>query len=106
AGTARAQADIERWQSEFNRIQQLATSGAINRQLVDGTQQKYKAAETLMTESPAAIDASKAAHAQTQAERARAGSDVEAAKARVRVAEAGAAPGDASACDHTINDPL
>jgi len=106
AGTARAQADIERWQSEFNRIQQLATSGAINRQLVDETQQKYKAAEALMKESLAAIDASKAAHAQTQAERARAGSDVEAAKARVRVAEAGVAQADAMRSYLTITAPF
>src|SRR5262245_13434498 len=90
AGTARAQADIDRWQSEFNRIQQLAASGSINRQLVDETQQKYKAAEALLKESHAAIDAARATLAQSQAEHARATADIDAAQARIRVAEAGA----------------
>jgi HlyD family secretion protein len=106
AGTARAQADIDRWQSELSRIQQLAASGSINRQLVDETQQKYKAAEALLKESHAAIDAARAALAQSQAEHARATADIDAAKARIRVAEAAVAQADAMRSYLTITAPF
>jgi len=88
AGTARAEADVGRWQSEFSRIEQLAASGSINRQIVDETQQKYRAAEAALKEALAAIDAAKAVVQQSQALVTKSAADVEAAKARVRVAEA------------------
>ena len=88
AGTARAEADVGRWQSEFSRIEQLAASGSVNRQLVDEAQQKFRAAEAALKEAKAAIDAAKAVVQQSQALVAKAAADVEAAKARVRVAEA------------------
>ena len=106
AGTARVQADIDRWQSEFTRIQQLATSGSINRQLVDETQQKYRAAEASLKEALAAIDAAKATEAQAQAEASRAAADVDAAKARVRVAEANIAQAEAIQSYLTITAPF
>ena len=88
AGTARSQADIERWRSEFGRIEQLSASGAVNRQLVDETQQKLRSSDAALKEALAAIDAAKAGAGQSLAEAAKATADVEAAKARVRVAEA------------------
>jgi RND family efflux transporter MFP subunit len=91
AGTARSQADIDRWKSEFARIEQLATSGAVNRQLVDETQQKYRAAEATLQELKSAVDSARAALAQSQAEVAKAAADVTAAQARMRVAEANVA---------------
>jgi HlyD family secretion protein len=88
ASTARAQADIARWRSEFERYGQLASGGSVTRQLVDETQQKLGAAEASLREALAAIDAAKAVVLQSQAETAKSVSDVEAAKARLRVAEA------------------
>jgi RND family efflux transporter MFP subunit len=88
AGTDRAQTDLVRWRSEFARLGQLATSGSVNRQLVDETQQKLGAAEASLKEALAAIEAAKAMVLQSQAEAAKAASDVTAAKAQVRVAEA------------------
>jgi HlyD family secretion protein len=106
AGTARAQADIDRWRSEFARIDQLATSGSINRQLVDETQQKYRAAEALMKESVAAIDAARAVLSESQAQAAKAVADIEAAQARVRVAEANIAQAEAMRSYLTITAPF
>jgi HlyD family secretion protein len=95
AGTDRAQTDIARWRSEFSRIGQLATSGSVNRQIVDETQQKLGAAEASLKEALAAIDAAKAVVLQSQAESAKASADVAAAKAQVRVAEANVAHSEA-----------
>jgi HlyD family secretion protein len=88
AGTARAQADIDRWRSELGRIEQLSASGSINRQILDETRQKYRAAEAALQEARAAIDAAQAAVQQAQALLAKSTADIEAAQARVRVAEA------------------
>ncbi len=88
AGTSRAEADVVRWRSEYERIGQLAASGSINRQIADETQQKLAAAEAAKKETLAAIDAVKALVIQSQAEVAKAAADIEAAKSRVRVAEA------------------
>jgi len=95
AGTDRAQTDIVRWRSEFSRLGQLATSGSVNRQIVDETQQKLGAAEASLKEAVAAIDAAKAVVLQSQAESAKAMADVTAAKAQVRVAEANVAHSEA-----------
>jgi HlyD family secretion protein len=91
AGIDRAQTDIARWRSEFTRIRQLATSGSVNRQMVDETQQKLGAAEASLKEAAAAIEAAKAGVLQSQAEAAKAASDVTAAQAHIRVAEANVA---------------
>jgi RND family efflux transporter MFP subunit len=106
AGTERAQTDIVRWRSEFSRIGQLATSGSVNRQLVDETQQKLGAVEASLKEAVAAIDAAKAVVLQAQAEAARAASDVTAAKAQVRVAEANVAQSQAEHSYLTITAPF
>src|SRR5262245_30971524 len=106
AGTARAQADIDRWRSEFARIDQLATSGSINRQLVDETQQKYRAAEASLKESQAAIDAAKAVLTESQAHAAKAAADIDAAQARVRVAESNLAQAEAMRSYLTITAPF
>jgi RND family efflux transporter MFP subunit len=106
AAISRNQADIERWKSEFARIEQLATSGSLNRQLVDETQQKYRFAEAGMKESQAAIDAARSMYGQSQAEAARATADIEAARARVRVAEANAAQTEALHSYLTITAPF
>jgi HlyD family secretion protein len=95
AGMDRAQTDIVRWRSEFSRLGQLASSGSVNRQIVDETQQKLGAAEASLKETLAAIEAAKAAVLQSQAESAKATADVTAAKAQVRVAEANVAHSEA-----------
>lgn len=87
AGIDHANTDIARWRSENARIRQLVTSGSINRQLADETQQKLGASEAALKAAHAAIEAAKAAANQAQAEAARAAADVAAAKAEILVAE-------------------
>jgi HlyD family secretion protein len=106
AGTDRAQADIVRWRSEYARVGQLASSGSVNRQLVDETQQKLGAAEASLKEAHAAIDAAKALVQQAQAEAAKAASDVEAAKANVKVAEANVVHAEAEQSYLTLKAPF
>lgn len=106
AGTDRAKADVARWRAEFSRIEQLATSGSINRQIVDETRQKLGAAEASLKESSAAIEAAKALVVQSQAETAKAKSDVDAAKSRIRVAEANVAQTQAMRSYLTIQAPF
>lgn len=91
AGIDRAQTDIARWRSEFERMAQLATSGSVNRQVLDETQQKLGTAEASLKQATAEIEAAKAGVLQAQAEAVKAASDVTAAKAHVRVAEANVA---------------
>jgi RND family efflux transporter MFP subunit len=88
AGIARAAADVVRWTSEFARLEQLAISGSINKQLVDETKQKLAAAEASQAEATAAVESAAAVVAQTGAGALKAKADVEAATARQRVAGA------------------
>jgi HlyD family secretion protein len=88
AGTARADADLVRWKSEYERIGQLATSGSINRQIADETQQKLAAADASKKEAFAAIEAAKALVLESEAGLAKAVADIDAAKSRVDVAKA------------------
>jgi HlyD family secretion protein len=106
AGISRAAADVDRWRSEFTRIEQLAASGAVNRQLVDETQQKLRAAEATLKESSAAIDSARATVVQSQAESAKAAADVESAAARIHVAEANVAQVEAMRSYMTIKAPF
>jgi HlyD family secretion protein len=86
AGVARSAADIARWQSEYSRLEQLANSGSLNRQIVDETRQKLAAAEAAGQEVQAAVDSATAAARQAEAEVAKADADIVAAEARQRVA--------------------
>jgi HlyD family secretion protein len=86
AGVARVAADIARWQSEYSRLEQLANSGSLNRQVVDETRQKLAAAEAAGQEVQAAVDSAAAAARQAEAELAKADADIVAAAARERVA--------------------
>jgi RND family efflux transporter MFP subunit len=85
---ARNEADVERWQSEFARYEQLAAGGSVNKQLVDETRQKLRAAQSGRTEAEAGIAAAKAALEEAKSGVAAADADIVAAKARERVAHA------------------
>jgi RND family efflux transporter MFP subunit len=106
ASLGRVQADSERWRAEYARIEQLATSGSVNRQLVDETQQKHRAAEAAVSEYRAAIDAANAGISQAQAEAARSSADVVAATSRVQVADANVNQVEATRSYLTIRAPF
>jgi len=106
AATLRSQADVARWKSEYARIEQLAGSGAVNRQLVDETQQKYRAAEAEQKEALSAVESAKAALVQSQSQVTKAAADVTAAQARQRVAEANVAAALAQLSYLSLNAPF
>jgi RND family efflux transporter MFP subunit len=85
---ARMQADIDRWQSELTRYEQLAAGGSVNKQLVDETRQKLRAAVAGRSEADAGVAAAKAAVEEAQSGAAAADADIGAAQARERVAQA------------------
>ncbi|MCI0361074.1 MAG: efflux RND transporter periplasmic adaptor subunit [Planctomycetaceae bacterium] len=88
AAIERSQADVRLRESEHQRIEELANSGSVNRQLLDEARQKLAAAEASRSESRAAKDSAQAVVTQVEADAAKAMADVAAARARVRVAEA------------------
>jgi HlyD family secretion protein len=106
AGIDRANTDIARWRSENARIGQLVSSGSVNRQIADETQQKLGAAEAALKEALAAIEAAKAETNQSQAEAAKAAADVTAAKAEIRVAEQNVKQAEAEHSYLTITAPF
>jgi HlyD family secretion protein len=106
AAIERSQADVRLRESEHRRIEELANSGSVNRQLLDEAQQKLRAAEASATESQAAKDSAQAVVAQSEAEANKAVADVAAAKARVRVAEANVAQVEAMRSYLTLSSPF
>lgn len=88
AGIGRTKADQDRWRSELARIEQLAQSGAVNRQLADETKQKFAVAEAARQEADSVVLSAKALTTQAQAGVEKAKADVDAAKVRERVAQA------------------
>ncbi|MEX2175526.1 MAG: efflux RND transporter periplasmic adaptor subunit [Pirellulaceae bacterium] len=88
ASIARTAADVSRWESEFSRLQQLADSGSLNRQLADETKQKLAAAQAAGQETKAAVESAKALLSETEAGVAKAAADIAAAQAHERVAAA------------------
>ena len=77
-----------RWKSEYERIGQLATSGSINRQIADETQQKLAAAEA--SKKDAAQPSKRQKHLSSNRKRnsPKRLADIDAAKSRVDVAKA------------------
>ena len=88
AGIGRTKADQERWSRELARIEQLAESGAVNRQLADETKQKFAVAEAARQEADSVVVSAKASTIQAEADVEKAKADVDAAKVRERVAQA------------------
>ena len=88
AAIGRTKADQDRWRRELARIEQLAESGVVNRQLADETTQKFAGAEAARQEADSVVVSAQAMVAQAQADVEKAKADVEAAQARERVSQA------------------
>jgi len=106
AAIDRSRADVGLRESEHQRIEELAASGSVNRQLLDEAQQKLRAAEASVAEAQAAKESSQAVVMQAQAEAATAAADVAAAQARVRVAVANVAQVEAMRSYLTLLSPF
>ncbi len=90
AGTRRADADLARWQSEFQRVEQLHLERALTGSLLDETRSKLRSSESSREEVYAQVKTAEVAVRQGQAMLDKAGSDVQVAAATIKVARADA----------------
>lgn len=91
AGVARSNADLARWKAEHARISELASGGSVTRKLAEETLNSFRSAEAALQEAIARQESSGAAIRAAQATVLKAKSDVDAAAARLKVAEANVA---------------
>jgi HlyD family secretion protein len=84
----RARADCERWQSEYQRIEELVRDKSIDVRLRDERLNQFKAAEAACDEVEAKIRSAEAARDESVALRLKAEADVKAARTHMHVAEA------------------
>lgn len=88
AAQARATASLERWRSEFERMERLVQDKVIDRQSRDEVRSQFRSAEAAKTEADARIRAAESALAQATARRDKAQADRQAAQSQVVVAQA------------------
>ncbi len=88
AGKTRAEASYVRWSSELERNRVLVRRNAGDQQTLDQAQDQFKSAEAAKAENDAAIQASKAARAESIAQRDRYAADIKVAEAKLAVAKA------------------
>lgn len=86
AGLIRANADVERWKSEYDRIKELATKGAITRKLEEETLNALLSAEAAVQETIARGRSARTSSHEAQAKIGTAEADKVAAEARHKVA--------------------
>ena len=88
---ARTEADVERWTSEFKRIESLANSKVVDTQTVDETRKALKSATSQRGEVQARIGSAGAVVRESTAREGQAAAEVAAAGAKLQVANADAA---------------
>jgi RND family efflux transporter MFP subunit len=88
ASIARAQAEVSRWDSENQRMQQLASRGSVTNKLAEETASQFQAAEAARQEVLANVQSAEAKQQQAEAGVATAKADLDAAIAKLRVARA------------------
>ncbi len=88
AGIRRSAARLEKQQSEFERLSQLAAREAVARKVADEAREAFKAAQADHDEAGAQLEAVKAQIAETEALVSKAIADRATAEARVKVMEA------------------
>ena len=87
AGLGRTVAALERWRSEFQRMEKLVKDSVVDRQSVDEMRSQVRSAESAKAETDARITAAEAALAETQARRNKARADLAAARNQLVVAQ-------------------
>jgi RND family efflux transporter MFP subunit len=88
AGVKRADADLNRWQQEYRRVEQLFNERAQTGTWLDETRNKLRSAESSVDEVKAQVKSAEAALSEARSELEKARSDVAAAAASIAVAQA------------------
>jgi HlyD family secretion protein len=83
-----ARAECERWNSEYNRFEKLASRDVVDKQSRDEVRNQFKAAEAACELAEAKIRSAEAAWNEVEARRDKGETDLEAARNRQQVAEA------------------
>ena len=87
AGLGRTVASLERWRSEFQRMEKLVKDKVVDLQSADEMRSQVRSAEAAKAETDARITAAEAALAEAQARRSKAGADLAAARNQLVVAQ-------------------
>jgi multidrug efflux pump subunit AcrA (membrane-fusion protein) len=90
ASLSRAQADYERWASEYARTEKLVKDKVLDPQILDETKRQFRSAEAMKQEATAKGMSAAAAVVEAKAMAVRADADVAAADAKLGVASADA----------------
>lgn len=88
ANTQKADADVKRWLSEYDRVTALAQSNAVTAKVTDEAEQQLRSAEASRAAATAMVQSADAKVAESEAGVAKAEADADAVKARLAVAEA------------------
>jgi HlyD family secretion protein len=88
AAIAKTTADVDRWQSESKRVDEMAEKSAVTRKVADETLNQLRAAEGAKQEAQAQVNSAQAGVHEARAKLAAAKADAEAATARLAVASA------------------
>jgi HlyD family secretion protein len=88
AARIRVQANFERWDSEYKRVEDLVRRNVLDKQTGEETRNQWKAADAARQEVEAKVLSAQAAARESEAKRNKSRSDIAAAKARVQVAQA------------------
>ena len=89
AGVLKAQADLARWDSEFKRLEKLASGGgAVDQQSLDEAKRQAESARAAKQAAEAKVEGAKAALVEAEAAKAATVAKAKAAAAQVKVAEA------------------
>ncbi len=88
AETLKSDADVKRWQSEYDRVTALAQSNAVTAKVTDEAEQQLRSAEAGRAAATAMVRSAEAKIAEAEAGVTKAEADAEAVKARLAVAEA------------------
>ena len=83
-----AEANYQRWKSEYTRFVDLVASNVVDKQTRDEALNKYKAAEANRVEVEAKVQSAQALVVESEAKRSQAKADIAAARARVLVTQA------------------
>jgi HlyD family secretion protein len=88
AAIAKTTADVDRWQSESTRVDEMAEKSAVTRKVADETLNQLRAAEGAKQEAQAQVNSAQTGVHEAKAKLTAAKADAEAATARLAVAKA------------------
>lgn len=88
ANKKRTEADVARWESEFERVKKMEKGDIISTQVLDETLRQFSSSKALLEQAVSAVKTKQSQHISSEAALDKAKADVDAAKAKLDVAKA------------------